>query len=823
MKLKRNNKGFSLAEMLVVVAIIVILMGVAFIAVQNHQRSMTRLEFDGIAKEIFIAAQNHLTTAEGQGYLQQDKYGTAGTLSTDSSEGVYIASKDNADAAGILELMLPFGAVDETIRAGGTYLIRYQPSSGTVLDVFYSLPGPGRSSMLTIAGKQLTASDYEDLMGSCRGEESIPERNKQVVGWYGGAEALPVGKRLESPIVIVHNEEILWVEIRDKNQLTGGASLRLTVKGDVSDTRLAFDLNTTDARSRVYTMAAKDGYNRYAVILDDITSSSMNLWNLTDINGKRFNPGENLSVEAIAFNNSAITNVAYSGKNTTNSLFADIETATADGNTTYSAQIENFRHFENLDKTISGFEEKTAYKNKEDVAVTITSARQLSDMDWKNENNPNAFVGRIHELRKSFNEYYDPTTVTVYKKDSTAATSTSDTFYPVSDAYQNDADSTDYVLSYDGGNHRVSNIKVEHNGDSGLFGTLSSGSAVNNLELIDFEIKGTTSAGALVGTATGTEITNVVAHNSEAKDSTFNNSGDSAKPNVTATGAAGGLIGSMSGGSVTKSAAAVYVKGGTDAGGLIGSAASGEVKACYSGGHTYSGVPTGAAQKYDDAHKDVYPVRYYDADNNPMYNVTTTGGTAGGLIGSAGAATISNSYSTCSASGTTAGGFVGTGGAISNCYCTGLVKGTSAEGAFAASANSVSGSHFFEIINERRNTDSNHNPVSGYEYLQPLGDVTLNETTGVTAFDSSADTYNIIVGAQTAWKDAIPYDAGGTETFGLKVYYKKTDGKTGYNLQTVEQLSGGDGSLKTSAGDTTDYFVATHYGDWPAPEEFIFN
>jgi hypothetical protein len=104
-----------------------------------------------------------------------------------------------------------------------------------------------------------------------------------------------------------------------------------------------------------------------------------------------------------------------------------------------------------------------------------------------------------------------------------------------------------------------------------------------------------------------------------------------------------------------------------------------------------------------------------------------------------------------------------------------------------------------------------------------LGDVTLNVTTGVTAFDSSADTYNKIVGAQTAWKDAIPYDAGGTDTFGLKVYYKKTDGKTGYNLQTVEQLSGGDGSLKTSAGDTTDYFVATHYGDWPVYETYIVN
>ena len=57
-----------MAELLMVVAILVALFGVAFVAVQNHQRSMTQLEYDTIAKEIFVAAQNHLTAAESQGY-----------------------------------------------------------------------------------------------------------------------------------------------------------------------------------------------------------------------------------------------------------------------------------------------------------------------------------------------------------------------------------------------------------------------------------------------------------------------------------------------------------------------------------------------------------------------------------------------------------------------------------------------------------------------------------------------------------------------------------------------------------------------------------
>ena len=68
MKKLRNNIGMTMAEMLIVVAIIVILCGVAFIAVWNYQRSMGQLERDGIAKEIFVAAQNHLTAAYGEGY-----------------------------------------------------------------------------------------------------------------------------------------------------------------------------------------------------------------------------------------------------------------------------------------------------------------------------------------------------------------------------------------------------------------------------------------------------------------------------------------------------------------------------------------------------------------------------------------------------------------------------------------------------------------------------------------------------------------------------------------------------------------------------------
>jgi len=61
-----------MAEALIVVAIVVILAGLIGVSVIGYQRSLKHLEFDGIAKEIFVAAQNHLTSAKTTGKLGDD-------------------------------------------------------------------------------------------------------------------------------------------------------------------------------------------------------------------------------------------------------------------------------------------------------------------------------------------------------------------------------------------------------------------------------------------------------------------------------------------------------------------------------------------------------------------------------------------------------------------------------------------------------------------------------------------------------------------------------------------------------------------------------
>ena len=74
-----------MAEMLIVVAIIGVLSGVAFVAVQSHQKSLQLAEMDSIAKEIFVAAQNHLLMAENEKYLGNTEFGET----FDATNGIF--------------------------------------------------------------------------------------------------------------------------------------------------------------------------------------------------------------------------------------------------------------------------------------------------------------------------------------------------------------------------------------------------------------------------------------------------------------------------------------------------------------------------------------------------------------------------------------------------------------------------------------------------------------------------------------------------------------------------------------------------------------
>ena len=60
-KLQRNRRGFTLTEVLLALAILIILLALAMIPISRHQRSIRQSELDSKAETIYLAAQNRLS------------------------------------------------------------------------------------------------------------------------------------------------------------------------------------------------------------------------------------------------------------------------------------------------------------------------------------------------------------------------------------------------------------------------------------------------------------------------------------------------------------------------------------------------------------------------------------------------------------------------------------------------------------------------------------------------------------------------------------------------------------------------------------------
>lgn len=755
----KTNKGFSLVEALFVVAIIVVLGTVIIMSIVDHMRSMEKTENDGYAKTIFVAAQNHLTMTEHEGFLGRTKFGSV----DENNPGVYFYRVDNhgnkfGDNDEVLDLILPLGSVDETIRAG-SYIVRYQKSSAKVLDVFY-WKTEGRYAY------DYVDRDYYNLLEIVDPERGDPDKLRNydgaVIGHYGGAQIEDEpGREIDPPQIQVINDETLTVLVSKTIQSTD-EKINVAIHGESSGVLKQLTLyNEGDDHW--------DGSN-YRILLDSVTDSEKNYHFATinsDFNWKGEGdliPGENIEIYAVAYNGAQYTNVAFSSTQVTNSLFADGNTA-ADGDLPDSITISSIRHLENLDPRISD------YRATADAEI---HAVQTVNLDWT-------------EFAEAIDDH--PGTVKVFDKNGNSSTPNYDGteitggYEPVSPSYK---------LDYDGKNHTISNVVINVPGmAAGLFGSPTGELNVTNLRLQDFRVSGT-EAGTLAASVIGGEIRNVLA--CQSKEATVDAS-------VSASGSyAGGLIGKTDGSYVEACAAAVRVECvAGDAGGLIGvTKNNGRIIGCYSAGYTEGG--------------DYYEPTA-EGTSTPIYSVRA-GGNAGGLVGDC-STKIYYCYSTCSVIGNVAGGLVGVASkSIEDSYCTGLVGvtgDTPTKGAFigqmrvdTAGPSAGHENYYFSIIN--------------YGSASAVGKVGEGaDASGIIAFDQSTTTYRSFVSVDTESSKqrtpANPYD----DT--LVAYYQggfnlKTVKQLGYENLNYE------GSY--DALETKD-FVDAHYGDWPAPEILIVN
>ena len=146
-KLQRNRRGFTLTEVLLALAILIILLALAMIPISRHQRNIRQSELDSKAETIYLAAQNRLSQLQASG--RSDEYGkdratALNNIPWDAEQDKYTTStlyyvtsaakSTDTSAAGSI---LPREQVEAELW-DANWVIEYDPGSGSVYAVFYS-------------------------------------------------------------------------------------------------------------------------------------------------------------------------------------------------------------------------------------------------------------------------------------------------------------------------------------------------------------------------------------------------------------------------------------------------------------------------------------------------------------------------------------------------------------------------------------------------------------------------------------------------------------------------------------------------------------
>ena len=433
----KNSNGFTMAEMLITVAIIVILCGFGFVAVIAHQRNLKRMEMDETAQEIFIAAQNHLTAARASGqwssFLEktaaEGQGGSRGTVMSykpsdydkvsdadAESRKFYYFTTESAEAVknGAEALILPEGSIDETLR-GHHFYVEYDAASGTVFGVFYT------DSDHPITADDATAVSLSRTDPDARRDYKV-DGKRTIIGYYGGALGeLNSPGDLYAPSVAVRNAESLVLYVVDKNYYrpvsskTGAPNfktkLKLTFEGVTSGEKAVKEVDPsnsssqTDAFSSAVLAEESEGtFNvvipssgasaqqkqlvnaeYYAIVLDSIVRKDGHFADLFP----EFIPGEDIRITVTLTSDKAGEDVSQTV--TVNSLFNSVKT---EKNLSGIASktvvtVSNPRHLENLSSEVSGVDFAAAGKQivKDTTVDTVSVVRNLFwDEDAEAEN-----------------------------------------------------------------------------------------------------------------------------------------------------------------------------------------------------------------------------------------------------------------------------------------------------------------------------------------------------------------------------------------------------------------------------------------------------
>ncbi|MGO5313478.1 prepilin-type N-terminal cleavage/methylation domain-containing protein [Bilifractor sp. LCP21S3_A7] len=468
----KSRSGFTLAEMLITVAIIGILAAFGFVAVIRYQKSLKQTELDDTARQIFVAAQNHTTVsrasgnwdtyvaeAEGQNGGGTDKLGEAMGAGAGDQNGPsdydknslgswnsswanvtsakdqehdfrYVTvSADDTNDPGILSMILPDDAIDETLRGNGNILIEYDAKTAAVYGVWYCKMADLKKAKSTnttgTASSSVVSSiaNTESYINDNRVSKSNRMKSDPMVGYYGGATAAQKeGEKQDTLSAIIENDDRLMLEVAvpEKGRSGSGSARRAyTVKAVITGQTSKHSREITLGNSNVPTSQknanslkgvykdSSTGYRLYYYTLDSVTDGAeghfaSQFCNASDKAEERLLPGENLTItvslsyDGEASRKGSSSNGSLSSKGsasndassvtlTANSLFAN-----GSANDDQTAGIVYGRHLQNLSTVVSGVNREASGStgsagtgsNSGGSGAVITKAKMMRDLDW---------------------------------------------------------------------------------------------------------------------------------------------------------------------------------------------------------------------------------------------------------------------------------------------------------------------------------------------------------------------------------------------------------------------------------------------------------
>lgn len=342
---KQNNSGFTLSEVLIAVAILIVLMGLAMIPITRHQRDLRQTELDAKAEIVYHAAQNKLSELLANGRISDcyaEDLQPLNNTPLDAAERKtslhYVTSAAKTGEGSAAAAILPKDQVDRQLW-DNHWVIELDPTSGSVYAVFYS------EKPLTYDFDSFNPLRFRDGRLSAGA----------TVGYYGGDSVQSEITGKLTPHMEIINKEQLLLRVTCDTPMEP-LHFYVTVSDGVHSTS-RIELTGSEVKTDYLTYTA-------TMVLDSLTDG-MRFGQQARFKNKNLTPGADLTITVEVTCENRLVDSA-SGTLTANSLFAEVR----GGDT---AVVTYARHLQNLD---------TASR----LPDSITRAVQEQDIQFVNEN-----------------------------------------------------------------------------------------------------------------------------------------------------------------------------------------------------------------------------------------------------------------------------------------------------------------------------------------------------------------------------------------------------------------------------------------------------